>query len=190
MESHWYFHSFCMYHNQQVNKTISNVRVSSRILYLNIVLSETFFWKSNPFTGQDPCFEGNHQDLGDIVKRSPSYTMDSLPLCDRYITETWYTTKNHVMPSSAPSLSYCGTLYPVWLRGKCFFFKFYFSLLIYASKIYIFIYIIRKYSIRWSDPKHDCLRSRVCSRLWKTVHDSCQEMLIFPGLQAQTTWCL
>nr|XP_022317659.1 von Willebrand factor D and EGF domain-containing protein-like [Crassostrea virginica] len=68
--------------------------------------------------GQDPCFEGTHQDLGDIGKRSPSYTMDSVPLCDRYITETWYTTKNHVMPSSAPSLSYCGTLYPVWLRGN------------------------------------------------------------------------
>ncbi|XP_061171058.1 von Willebrand factor D and EGF domain-containing protein-like [Saccostrea echinata] len=40
--------------------------------------------------------------------------MDSTPLCDRYLAEGWYRAKTSVMSTSAPSLGYCGTLYPFW----------------------------------------------------------------------------
>lgn len=66
---------------------------------------------------QDPCHDRNVVELNDMAKRSPSYAMDSTPLCDRYITETWYKATDHVMTTSPPSLTYCGTLYPVWLNG-------------------------------------------------------------------------
>ena len=69
------------------------------------------------FVGQDPCLEGNHRPLADLVKRSPTYKMDSSPLCDRYITEAWYRTKYHVMSTSPTALTTCGTTYPVWLKG-------------------------------------------------------------------------
>nr|XP_022311532.1 von Willebrand factor D and EGF domain-containing protein-like [Crassostrea virginica] len=65
---------------------------------------------------QDPCHDRNVVELNDMAKRSPSYAMDSTPLCDRYITETWYKATDHVMTTSPPSLTYCGTLYPVWLN--------------------------------------------------------------------------
>ena len=55
-----------------------------------------------------------------MSKRSSSYEMDSTPLCDRYITETWYKVTNHIMTTSPPALGYCGTLYPVWLNGLQF----------------------------------------------------------------------
>lgn len=66
---------------------------------------------------QDPCLEGNFRELDHVAKRSPSFHMDSTPLCDRYITEGWYRAKSHVMSTSPPILGKCGTLYPVWLRG-------------------------------------------------------------------------
>lgn len=67
---------------------------------------------------QDPCKEGNFIELDHVGKRSPSFDMDSTPLCDRYITEEWYRAKYHVMSTSQPVLGKCGTLYPVWLRGN------------------------------------------------------------------------
>lgn len=67
---------------------------------------------------QDPCKEGNFIELDHVAKRSPSFDMDSTPLCDRYITEEWYRAKYHVMSTSQPVLGKCGTLYPVWLRGN------------------------------------------------------------------------
>lgn len=67
---------------------------------------------------QDPCKEGNNIELDHVAKRSPSFDMDSTPLCDRYITEEWYRAKYHVMSTSQPVLGKCGTLYPVWLRGN------------------------------------------------------------------------
>ena len=134
MEYHWYFHLLFMHHNRQVKKyqiykfTMKPYALSFSysvvhvFLEKNILLNWSGFLPINMFIGQlDPCAVGNHQNLDDLVKRSPSYTMDSVPLCDRYITETWYRTKYHVMSSSPPSLSTCGTLYPVWLRGKCLF---------------------------------------------------------------------
>ena len=66
---------------------------------------------------QDPCLDGNSLELPWISKRSSSYAMDSTPLCDRYIIETWYKATNHVMTTSPPTPTYCGTLYPVWLNG-------------------------------------------------------------------------
>nr|XP_022287219.1 von Willebrand factor D and EGF domain-containing protein-like [Crassostrea virginica] len=84
---------------------------------ISLIFSLIFY--ASQSAGQlDPCAVGNHQNLDNLVKRSPSYTMDSVPLCDRYIPETWYRTKYYVMSSSPPSLSNCGTLYPVWLRGN------------------------------------------------------------------------
>ena len=66
---------------------------------------------------QDPCLDGNSVELTFMRKRSSSYAMDDTPLCDRYITETWYKATDHVMSTSPPTLGYCGTLYPVWLYG-------------------------------------------------------------------------
>nr|XP_022289580.1 von Willebrand factor D and EGF domain-containing protein-like isoform X2 [Crassostrea virginica] len=66
---------------------------------------------------QDPCDGGNALTLKFLTKRSPSYAMDSAPLCDRYITETWYRAEGYTMTTSPPPLRYCGTLYPVWLSG-------------------------------------------------------------------------
>lgn len=66
---------------------------------------------------QDPCREGHFIELDHVAKRSPSFDVDSTPLCDRYITEGWYRAKSHVMSTTPPILGKCGTLYPVWLRG-------------------------------------------------------------------------
>ena len=66
---------------------------------------------------QDPCLDGNSLELTNMKKRSPSYAMDSTPLCDRYITETWYKATNYIMTASPPGLNRCGTLYPIWLYG-------------------------------------------------------------------------
>ncbi|XP_048779375.2 von Willebrand factor D and EGF domain-containing protein-like isoform X2 [Ostrea edulis] len=65
---------------------------------------------------QDPCLQGHFMELDNLLKRSPTYTQDSTPLCDRYITEGWYRARDHVMSTSAPLLGKCGTLYPVWLK--------------------------------------------------------------------------
>ncbi|XP_056017049.1 von Willebrand factor D and EGF domain-containing protein-like [Ostrea edulis] len=65
---------------------------------------------------KDPCLQGNFMKLDNLLKRSPTYTQDSTPLCDRYITEGWYRARDHVMSTSAPLLGKCGTLYPVWLK--------------------------------------------------------------------------
>nr|XP_022321514.1 uncharacterized protein LOC111123472 isoform X2 [Crassostrea virginica] len=67
---------------------------------------------------QDPCSDGNTLELDNLAKRSSSYAVDSTPLCDRYIREAWYTTQGYVMTMSPPSLTYCGTLYPVWLSDN------------------------------------------------------------------------
>ncbi|XP_048743365.1 von Willebrand factor D and EGF domain-containing protein-like isoform X2 [Ostrea edulis] len=66
---------------------------------------------------QDPCQTGNHQELGDALKRSPDYAMDATPICDRYLLEGWYTAPSRVMPRSAPGLGFCNTLYPYWMKG-------------------------------------------------------------------------
>ncbi|XP_062620132.1 uncharacterized protein LOC134281717 [Saccostrea cucullata] len=68
--------------------------------------------------GQDPCLGGNHGTPSFLEKRSPSYEMDSSPICDRYILEGWYGARGYNMSTSPPSLTYCGTLYPVWSNDQ------------------------------------------------------------------------
>lgn len=53
-----------------------------------------------------------------MAKRSPSYDEDSTLPCDMYLIEGWYGSKTHVMSTSPPLLQKCGTLYPVWLKGR------------------------------------------------------------------------
>lgn len=53
-----------------------------------------------------------------MAKRSPSYDEDSTLPCDMYLIEGWYGSKTHVMSTSPPLLGKCGTLYPVWLKGR------------------------------------------------------------------------
>ncbi|XP_065927240.1 von Willebrand factor D and EGF domain-containing protein isoform X2 [Magallana gigas] len=65
---------------------------------------------------QNPCLDGNYYEIDHVTKRSPSFDMDSTPICDRYITEGWYRAKSHVMSTSPPILGKCNTLYPVWLK--------------------------------------------------------------------------
>ncbi|XP_062607869.1 uncharacterized protein LOC134269673, partial [Saccostrea cucullata] len=43
--------------------------------------------------------------------------MDSVPLCDEFLTEGWYSTPSYLMPTSPPGLATCGTLYPFWMKG-------------------------------------------------------------------------
>lgn len=69
---------------------------------------------------QNPCLDGNYYEIDHVTKRSPSFDMDSTPICDRYITEGWYRAKSHVMSTSPPILGKCNTLYPVWLKGILF----------------------------------------------------------------------
>lgn len=66
----------------------------------------------------DPCSVGNHQELGDLLKRSTSFVVDSVPLCDRYLTPGWYSAPTFLMPTSPPTLGKCGTLYPFYMNGK------------------------------------------------------------------------
>ncbi|XP_062578161.1 LOW QUALITY PROTEIN: uncharacterized protein LOC134240066 [Saccostrea cucullata] len=67
---------------------------------------------------QDPCSTSVYTELGDLAKRNPSYVQDSVPLCDRYIVQKWYRASYHKMPTSAPTLGMCGTLYPYWMNGS------------------------------------------------------------------------
>ncbi|XP_062610177.1 mucin-2-like [Saccostrea cucullata] len=67
---------------------------------------------------QDPCLDGNHGTPSSLEKRSPLYVMDSSPICDRYILEGWYGARGYNMSTSPPALTYCGTLYPVWLNDQ------------------------------------------------------------------------
>ncbi|XP_062569174.1 oncoprotein-induced transcript 3 protein-like [Saccostrea cucullata] len=67
---------------------------------------------------QDPCLDGNHGVPSSLEKRSPLYVMDSTPICDRYIVESWYGARGYNISLSPPSLTYCGTLYPVWLNDQ------------------------------------------------------------------------
>ena len=80
----------------------------------NIVLMKFFF---KLVVSQDPCLDGNALELNHMPKRSSSFALDSVPLCDRYIREDWYRNKGYVMATSPPALTFCGTLYPVWLSG-------------------------------------------------------------------------
>nr|XP_022309439.1 uncharacterized protein LOC111115119 [Crassostrea virginica] len=86
--------------------------ISIRLVPVGIIL---FVLQLSVAVSEDPCFNGNTLELEHLAKRSPSYALDSAPLCDRYITEAWYRTQGYVMTISPPSLTYCGTLYPVWL---------------------------------------------------------------------------
>ncbi|XP_056007282.1 uncharacterized protein LOC125666050 [Ostrea edulis] len=65
----------------------------------------------------DPCSATVYSDISDLAKRDPSYAVDSVPLCDRYISPGWYRGGFHKMATSAPSLAFCGTVYPFWLNG-------------------------------------------------------------------------
>lgn len=53
-----------------------------------------------------------------MAKRSPSYDEDFTLPCDMYLIEGWYGSKSHVMSTSPPLFGKCGTLYPVWLKGR------------------------------------------------------------------------
>lgn len=53
-----------------------------------------------------------------MAKRSPSYDEDFTLPCDMYLIEGWYGSKTHVMSTSPPLFGKCGTLYPVWLKGR------------------------------------------------------------------------
>ncbi|XP_078340873.1 von Willebrand factor D and EGF domain-containing protein-like [Crassostrea virginica] len=80
-----------------------------------VLILGLFLYAVDMSVSQDPCLDGNSLELPEISKRSSSYAMDSTPLCDRYIVETWYKATNRVMTTSPPTVTYCGTLYPVWL---------------------------------------------------------------------------
>lgn len=67
---------------------------------------------------QDPCLDGNFNEMDNMAKRSPSYDLDSSALCDSYLREGWYRAKSHVMSTSPPTVRKCGTVYPVWLKGR------------------------------------------------------------------------
>ncbi|XP_062618287.1 von Willebrand factor D and EGF domain-containing protein-like [Saccostrea cucullata] len=63
----------------------------------------------------DPCTSYN--EISDLLKRSPSYNQDVMPLCDKHLTTGWYRAGYLKMPTSPPALGSCGTNYPVWLNG-------------------------------------------------------------------------
>ncbi|XP_062600788.1 von Willebrand factor D and EGF domain-containing protein-like isoform X2 [Saccostrea cucullata] len=65
----------------------------------------------------DPCLEGNYKILSDLPKRSPDFAQDAAPICDRYLEKGWYKAPNYEMVTSPPSIGFCGTLYPFWLKG-------------------------------------------------------------------------
>ncbi|XP_061167273.1 uncharacterized protein LOC133176126 [Saccostrea echinata] len=67
---------------------------------------------------QDPCSASVYTELGDLAKRSPTYVQDAVPVCDRYIDKKWYRAGFHQMTTSAPSLGFCGTLYPYWMNDS------------------------------------------------------------------------
>lgn len=66
---------------------------------------------------QDPCLDGNFNEIDNVAKRSPSYDQ-VFTACDKDLIEGWYGAKAHVMSTSPPELYKCGTVYPVWLRGR------------------------------------------------------------------------
>nr|XP_022312815.1 uncharacterized protein LOC111117870 isoform X2 [Crassostrea virginica] len=61
------------------------------------------------------CSDTVYKELGDLVKRSPTYMYDAAPLCDRYLTQGWYRAGFHQIPTTAPWLTACGTLFPYWM---------------------------------------------------------------------------
>lgn len=58
-----------------------------------------------------------YKELGDLAKRNPNNIQDPVPICDRYLAKHWYAAVNHKMPTTAPDLGACGTMYPYWLDG-------------------------------------------------------------------------
>lgn len=66
---------------------------------------------------QNECSDTVHKKMGDLSKRSPTYSKDAVPLCDRYLMKHWYVALHYEMPTTAPSLGTCGTTYPIWLNG-------------------------------------------------------------------------
>ncbi|XP_062585436.1 von Willebrand factor D and EGF domain-containing protein-like, partial [Saccostrea cucullata] len=67
---------------------------------------------------QDPCLENVYSTIPHLVKRNPSYAMDAVPICDRYLPKQWYRAGFHSMPTFGPKLTDCGTLYPYWMNGS------------------------------------------------------------------------
>lgn len=67
---------------------------------------------------QNECSNTVHKPLGDLAKRSLTYLQDGSQLCDRYLAPGWYFVLNYDMPTTAPGLWECGTMYPVWLNGN------------------------------------------------------------------------
>lgn len=74
--------------------------------------------KIEDMVSADPCLDGNHMILDHLPKRGPEFTQDDVPICDRYLQEGWYKAPNYEMVTSPPRVTYCGTLYPYWLKGK------------------------------------------------------------------------
>ncbi|XP_061177069.1 oncoprotein-induced transcript 3 protein-like [Saccostrea echinata] len=69
--------------------------------------------------GQDPCSDKVYSMLPDLSKRSPSFLEDSVPLCDKYLYKKWYRAGDfYQIPTTAPELISCGTLYPYWMDGS------------------------------------------------------------------------
>ncbi|XP_062606900.1 von Willebrand factor D and EGF domain-containing protein-like [Saccostrea cucullata] len=62
----------------------------------------------------DPC--DTTEALNDMNKRHPTYQMDATPLCDYDLVKKWYSVGSKVMPTTAPDLLSCGTLYPYWIK--------------------------------------------------------------------------
>ena len=63
------------------------------------------------------CSDTVYKELGDLSKRSPTYTFDAAQLCDRYLTQGWYRAGFHQIPTTSPQLTACGTLFPYWMNG-------------------------------------------------------------------------
>lgn len=92
------------------------------ILFMNFVPIRMIYFHNNYIwfvvSAQKECSSTVYKDLGNLAKRSPTYFMDAVPLCDRYLVKGWYVAFHHDMPTTPPSLTACGTTYPNWLDGN------------------------------------------------------------------------
>lgn len=69
---------------------------------------------------QNECDDTVHKPLGDLAKRSPTYSQDATFICDRHLLHGWYVALHYEMPTTAPDLGNCGATYPYWLNGEWF----------------------------------------------------------------------
>lgn len=97
------------------------MRINIIIIYFEIFHENEEIILINPYHA-DPC--SSYTLISGQYKRSVAYTIKStdIAVSDNFLSEGWYrfdSGAGNDMATQAPTVTQCGTIYPIWMNGMC-----------------------------------------------------------------------